>query len=118
MRDSTASTIRWREPTLAVVAVVLGAGIAWVDSRPTWDDAGITAVGLLGTAAVVAALSGRRPLLWALLVGAWTPLLEIPASGDPTPLVALAFALAGSLIGYALARISPRSGARPPGARR
>lgn len=113
-----ADSTRWRDLLLAVVAVALGIAIAWVDSRPTWDDTGITAVWLLGATAIVAALSGRRPLLWAILVGAWTPLLEIPASGDAAPLLALVFAVAGSLIGYGLARLSPRSGAHPPGARR
>ncbi len=109
---------RWRDLVLLVVAVGAGLAIAWFDSRLTWDDTGITAVALLGTTAAVAALSGRRPLLWAILVGAWTPLLEIPGTGDPAALLALAFALVGSLIGYGLVRLSPRSGAHPPGAPR
>jgi hypothetical protein len=116
MRSRTAPSIRWREPLLAVVAVGVGVAVAWVDSRPAWDDTGITAVSLLGASAAIAALSGRRPLVWALLVGVWTPVLEIPASGDPAALLALGFAFAGSLIGWGLARLSPRSGARPPGA--
>ncbi len=99
---------------LAVVAITLGLAIAWVDSRPGWDDTGITAVSLVVVGAVIAALSGHRPLLWAVLIGVWTPLLEIPASGDPAPLIALGFAFAGSLLGYGLARLSSRSGAQPP----
>ncbi|MDQ2933503.1 MAG: hypothetical protein M3R49_00725 [Chloroflexota bacterium] len=118
MRSPTASSIHWREPLLAVVAVALGVAIAWVDSRPSWDDTAITAISLLGAAAIIAAVSGRRPLVWAVLVGAWTPMLEIPASGDPASLLALGFAVAGSLIGYGLVRLTPRSGARPPGAPR
>ncbi len=109
---------RWHDPMLAVIAVALGLAIAWVDARPSWDDAGITAVGLVGATALVAAVSGRRPLLWAILVGVWTPMLGIPASGDPAALLALAFALVGALIGYGLARLSSRSAAHPPGARR
>jgi hypothetical protein len=118
MHSSTATTARWREPLLAIVAAAVGLAIALVDSRPAWDDSGITAVSLLGVSLLVAWLSGRWPIVWAVLVGVWTPLLEIPASGDPTPLLALGFALAGSLIGYGIRRISPRSGARPPGAPR
>ncbi len=109
---------RWRDPTLVVVAVGLGLAFGWVDSRASWDDTGITAVGLIGATALVAALSGRRPILWAILVGVWTPLLELPASGDPGALLALVFALVGALIGFGLARLSPRSAAHPPGARR
>ena len=116
MDRGIASSTRWRQPLLAVVAITLGLAIAWVDSRPGWDDAGITAVSLLTVGAVTAALSGHRPLLWAVLVGVWTPLLEIPASGDPAPLIALGFAGAGSLLGYGVARLSSRSGAPPPGA--
>ena len=118
MDRGIATPHRWRQPLLAVVAITLGLAIAWVDSRPGWDDTGITAVGLLTAGAVTAAISGRRPLLWALLVGAWTPLLEIPASGDPAPLIALGFALAGSLLGYGLARLSSRSEGQPPAAPR
>jgi hypothetical protein len=118
MREGIASSTRWRQPVLAVVAISLGLAIAWVDSRPGWDDAGITAASLLTSGAVTAALSGQRPLLWAVLVGVWTPLLEIPASGDPAPLIALGFALAGSLLGYGLARLSSGSGGEPPAAPR
>ena len=109
---------RWRDPMLAVIAVALGLAIALVDSRPSWDDTGITAVGLVGATALVAALSGRRPLVWAILVGVWTPVLGVPASGDPAALLALVFALVGALIGYGLARLNSRSAAHPPGARR
>jgi hypothetical protein len=118
MQGGIASSTRWRQPALAVVAISLGLAIAWVDSRPGWDDSGITAVSLLAVGAVTAALSGERPLLWALLVGVWTPILEIPASGDPAALIALGFALAGSLLGYGLARLSSRSGGEPPAAPR
>ena len=116
MDRGIATPHRWRQPLLAVIAITLGLAIAWVDSRPGWDDAGITAVGLLTAGAVTAALSGHRPLLWAVLVGVWTPLLEIPASGEAASVIALGFALAGSLLGYGLARLSSRSGPLPPGA--
>ena len=116
MDRGIATPHRWRQPLLAVVAITLGLAIAWVDSRPGWDDTGITAVSLVAAGAITAALSGHRPLLWAVLVGVWTPLLEIPASGDPAPLIALGFACAGSLLGYGVSRLSSRSSAPPPGA--
>ena len=118
MHSSTATTARWREPLLAIVAAAAGVAIGWVDSRPAWDDTGITAVSLLGVSLLVAWLSGRWPLAWAVLVGVWTPILEIPASGRLASLLALAFTLVGSLIGYGIRRISPRSEAGPPGAPR
>ncbi len=77
---------------LLLVALALGALIGWVDSRPGWDDTGITvglivlATGLLGLAQPSAAW------LWALAVGAWVPVIEIPAAGNPAALLALVVA--------------------------
>jgi hypothetical protein len=118
MDRGIATPHRWRQPLLAVIAITLGLAIAWVDSRPGWDDTGITAVSLVTAGAITSALSGHRPLLWAVLVGVWTPLLEIPASGEAASVIALGFALAGSLLGFGLARLMSRSGAQPPAAPR
>jgi hypothetical protein len=86
------------------VALAAGISIAAVDSRPGWDDTGLTVGALLVCAAVAAAIGGSRPWLWAILVGAWLPLLEVPASGSPDSLVALAFAGLGALAGWATVR--------------
>src|SRR4029079_19063275 len=45
----------------------------------------------------------RRPLawLWAVLVGAWAPLLESGRDGNPASIVALGFAAAGAGLGWA-----------------
>lgn len=93
-----------REFALVPLALLIGAAIAYVDSRPTWDDTGITAGSLMLGAGLTAAASGRRPLLWALLIGAWTPLVEIALSGEPASLAAIAFAGVGAVGGYLLRR--------------
>lgn len=49
---------------LLAASVALRLAIAWVDSRPKWDDAGATA-GVLGL------IGPRRPWLWALGIGIW-----------------------------------------------
>jgi hypothetical protein len=104
--------MRSRELPLIVVAAGIGAAIAFVDSRPGWDDTGIT-VGLLVVAAgAVAAVSGRRPWVWALLVGAWTPAVEIATGGSAASLAALGFAAAGAFGGWAVRR-SLAAGERP-----
>ncbi|MFI5261488.1 MAG: hypothetical protein ACHQZR_02890, partial [Candidatus Limnocylindrales bacterium] len=60
-----------------------------MDSRPGFDATGLTVWLLLtGTLAVTAA-SGRRPWLWTLLVGVWTPLVEIAGPGGLASLAAL-----------------------------
>ena len=95
---------RVRTVATGVLAIAAGAGIAFVDSRPGFDDTGVTAAALLAAAALAAALAARRPWLWAVLVGAWVPVLEIPATGSPAPLVALAFSGVGAAAGYLVAR--------------
>lgn len=88
----------------AAIALVGGIGIALLDSSPGFDDTGISAVGLLAVAAVAAALDGRRPLLWAIAVGAWIPLLEMPAPRSSAPFAALVFAGIGAALGHLAAR--------------
>jgi hypothetical protein len=100
--------MRTREVVLLAAAVAAGAAIGYVDSRPGWDDTGITAGLLILAAGAAAAVSGRRPWLWALLVGGGTPLLEIPTGGSPASLAALLFAAVGALAGWLLARGWPR----------
>ena len=98
------SGIGLRTVTPAVLALGGGIGIALMDSSRGFDDTGITAFGLLVVAALSAALDGRRPLLWALLVGAWIPLLEIPVARSSAPFAALVFAGIGATVGHLAAR--------------
>jgi hypothetical protein len=95
-----------RDALLAVAAAFIGLAIAYVDSRPAWDDTGITVSLILLTAAMVAGLSGRRPWLWAVLIGAWLPIFEFSGRSGPASLLALLVAAVGSAAGYALARVA------------
>lgn len=79
---SNPSTERGNSGSLLFATMTLAAGvaIAWIDTRPTWDDTGIAAGALL-VAAALGGVSGLRPWLAALLVV--TPLLiaELGTSG-------------------------------------
>jgi hypothetical protein len=100
---------RWiggRDAALGLVAAAIGLTIGYVDSRPSWDDTGITAALLLLTSAMGAVFSGRRPWLWALLVGIWIPLFELWGPGGPASLSALVITTLGAFGGYALVRSS------------
>ena len=99
--------VRRRQPIASVLAIGAGLAIAVLDSRPGWDDTGITAALLVLAAFASAAISGRRPWLWALLVGGWVPLVETLGSGQASALLALLFAAGGALAGYSLARVIP-----------
>jgi hypothetical protein len=92
---------------LLVAAIACGLAIAYVDSRPTWNDTGITA-GTMSLGAAALGLAGpRRPWLWALGVGIWIPayaLVRAPSPGALSMLIVLVFPLAGAYLGMALRR--------------
>lgn len=91
-----------------LLPVAIGAGllIAYVDSRPRWDDAGITALAIIASCGILGALSPGRPWLWALAVGAWLPLYYIATTRNFGSLVALGFAFVGAYAGMGLRRAS------------
>jgi len=67
---------------LLALAVLMGFLIAYVDSRPTWDDTGITAGMMLLSSGLLTLLGYRRPWVIALAVGLWTPFYEMYLSGN------------------------------------
>lgn len=91
-----------------IVAVVAGIGIAYVDSRPGWDDTGITAAALAISALVAVLIEGSgRPVrvaAIAVLVGIWIPIFEIAAPGANGPLLAFVFSGVGAFIGWVIVR--------------
>ena len=95
-----------RDGLLALVAGAIGLTLGYLDSRPSWDDTGITAALLLLSSAMAAGLSGRRPWLWALLTGIWIPIFEAWGAAGLASLAALGVSTFGALSGYLLVRMS------------
>ena len=93
------------------IALLLGGLITYVDTRPTWDDTGVTAAAILIASGLLGFLGPRRPWLWALAVGTWIPLLGILRSGNLGTLLALAVAFAGAYGGMALRKAITRAAA-------
>lgn len=91
--------------TLFAAAIVLGIALAYVDSRPGWDDAGVTAGLLFVVTATLGAAAPQRPWVWALCVGIWIPVLSIFTQSNYGSLMALAFAFAGAYGGMWLRRM-------------
>ena len=85
--------------TALTLGVMGGLLIAWLDSRPHWDDAGITACLILGTTWLLGALIPRQAWLAAIAVGIWVPLHEVISQGNWGSLLALAIAFAGAYSG-------------------
>lgn len=80
--------------------------LAWVDSRPTWDDAGVRAFAVLLTSAFLGLLEPARPWLWAAAIGLWFPLLAVLLHGNYGAFLALALACLGAHGGSFLRRLS------------
>jgi hypothetical protein len=93
-----------RDAIAGIIGLTAGFAVAVLDSRPGFDDTGITVLSLILAAAVVAFISGRRPWIWALTVGAWLPILEVRDLANAEPILALAFFGTGAAIGRSLAR--------------
>jgi len=68
--------INLMQKMLLALAILTGVCIAFVDSRPTWDDTGITAGAMLLSSGLFTLLGYRRPWLIALAIGLWTPIYE------------------------------------------
>jgi hypothetical protein len=102
-RGAESRTASVRELIIAALAVTIGAGIAWVDTRPTWDDTGVTAGALLLTGGFAAG-AGLRWWGTALLVAAPIVVAEVWSGGWGVS-AALVFTAAGSLVGAGLRRM-------------
>lgn len=97
---------------LLAAAVLAGLFSAYVDSRPTWDDTGILAGGLLIISGLLTLLGHRKPWLIALAVGIWIPLHDIYLSHDLRMLLVLLFPLVGAYGGW-LVRLGIRKTLHP-----
>jgi len=88
--------------TLVILALALTAGLAigYVDSRPTWDDTGVTAGSIFLAAGLLAAIRPRVAWLVGLAVG--LPVLAcnvILRDGNFGSAVAIAIGLGGAGVG-------------------
>jgi uncharacterized RDD family membrane protein YckC len=80
--------------------------IAYVDSRPTWDDTAVTALAVFICSGVCGVLAPARPWLWALAIGLGIPVLGIALAHNYGSLLALVFAFAGAYLGSAIRKLS------------
>ena len=92
--------LRIRFVLFLLLALMLGALIALVDSSPGWDDTGVSAAMVFTASGLLGALHPERAWVWALAVGSWIPVLGLAYDRfDYASLLALAFALVGAYAG-------------------
>jgi hypothetical protein len=96
-----------------VVGLVLGAGIGYVDSRPTWDDAGITAGALFLCAGVLSMMAPRSGWLVGLAVGLPVLLFNVVLHANYGSAAAVVVALVGAGVGSFVGRSLGVGDARP-----
>jgi hypothetical protein len=96
---------RWKLWGLLGTALILGLLIAWVDSRPTWDDSGITAGAVLLVTALFGLALPQRAWLWALAVGSWIPAFGILVHRNYGTALALVVAFGGAYAGALLRKL-------------
>jgi hypothetical protein len=94
---------------LLSVALLVGLGIGLVDTRPHWDDTGITVGALLAATGAFGLIHPRNAWLWALAVGIWIPVLNIAQTHNAGSILALAFAFAGAYAGAFGRRLAQRA---------
>jgi len=85
---------------LLAIAIMAGLLFAYVDSRPTWDDTGITVGVILLTSGLLALIGFQRPWLLALAIGVWLPLYEIITVHAYASIAALVVAFIGAYGGW------------------
>jgi len=82
------------------IALLVGLGIAYVDTRVTWDDAGITAGAVFLAAAGLAALRPR--MFWLTGLGVGLPVLgmNVVLHSNYGSAMAVVIALVGAGVGF------------------
>ena len=93
-----------KEILILVAALLVGLSIAYLDSRPAWDDAGITAIALLATGGLTGLAIRRRPWLHALALGIWIPLWGALVKGNFGLFLILPIPFASVYVGWWLRR--------------
>lgn len=90
---------KYRHWIFFIVSLCLGAMIGWMDSRPNWDDTGVTVFLVLGVSALFGFLNPKRPWMWALSVGIWIPIWNVLLNNTYGSSFALVFAFIGAYVG-------------------
>jgi hypothetical protein len=93
--------------TFLLLSAITGLILAWIDSRPGWDDSGITTGLVVLTAALFGFLHPERPWIWALAIGIWIPVHAVFATGDFKMFFVTIFAFIGAYLGSSVKNNKP-----------
>jgi hypothetical protein len=82
----------------------IGLLICWIDSRPTWDDTGVTAAMILIASGAISYVYPKRPFIWAIAVSIWIPIFGIVCNSNYGTLMALVFGFIGAHLGFYISK--------------
>jgi hypothetical protein len=97
-----------RSLAVILIAIAIGCVLGYVDSRPGWDDTGVTAGAVLISAAALALARPRAAAPVGVLVGLPVVLFDTILHGGYGSLLAFAFSMAGAALGYGVGRVHGR----------
>jgi hypothetical protein len=89
---------------LLIIAFAMGGAITWIDTRPGWDDTGVTAVLVFIATAIFGFISPPRAWLFALAIAAWIPAIGLP-QGNYATILALLVGFGGAYAGATARRL-------------
>ena len=89
-----------------ILSIIFGSIIAWIDTRPNWDDTGITVGLILISTMICGALSPSRAWLLALIVGGAIFGANIILHGSYESAIPLGFAFMGAYTGAGIRKMS------------
>jgi hypothetical protein len=87
-----------------LIALIFGISIAYIDTRPHWDDTGISVLLILSAALFCGFLSSKKTWLIALAIGIWIPAYNILLYHNFGSLLALVPAFIGAYGGRIINR--------------
>lgn len=88
----------------AIIGLLIGICIAYVDSRATWDDTGVTVAALVATAGLIGAARPRAWWVIGLAVGLPVVAFNVAIYGRFSSALAVAFSLLGAAVGASIGR--------------
>ncbi|HEY9165987.1 MAG TPA: hypothetical protein VIS48_07490 [Candidatus Kryptonia bacterium] len=110
--------MRMKHWAVLVLSVTAGMLVGYIDSRPTWDDTGITVAAIIGTGLIIGFIERRRSWLWALSIACGFSVFQLNSNHVSVTLAVLAFSLLGTYLGALVRRaISITSSAGDKGVR-
>ena len=90
---------------LFIVAIALGMMIGFTDSRPHWDDTGITVGMILVSTACLGFVMPERAWVWAISVGLWVPVWNILLNHNYSSIISIGIAFVGTYLGVLIYKL-------------